>query len=112
MATLTRNESGGVIVLRLDGPLTHDGVPLVREAFDAATAGPARVVLDLGGVSLITTPGLSLLLNASRRLQDLGGRLVLTGVTPMVDDVFRRCRFDAVLTVLPDRDAALRRAAE
>ena len=77
--TLTRSESEGVTILRLTGPLTHETVPSVRRAFEAATNGAARVVVDLTDVPMLTTPGLSLLLTASRRLIEAGGRLVLTG---------------------------------
>jgi anti-anti-sigma factor len=110
--TLTRSESEGVTVLRLAGPLTHDTVPLVRPAFEAATDGAARVVVNLTDVPILTTPGLSLLLTASRRLTEAGGRLVLTGTRGIVDDMLRRCRLDVVLDIVPDAAEATRRARE
>src|SRR3954467_9802396 len=110
--TLTRSESEGVTVLRLTGPLTHDSVSAVRPAFDAATDGPARVLVDLTDVPILTTPGLSLLLTASRRLAEAGGRLVLTGTRGIVDDMLRRCRLDVVLDIVPDAGEAIRRARE
>ena len=110
--TLTRSESAGVTVLRLAGPLTHETVPVVRRAFDAATDGAARVVVDLAEVPVLTTPGLSLLLTATRRLAEGGGRLVVTGTQGIVDDMLRRCRLDVVLEIVPDAGEAARRALE
>jgi len=110
--TMTRSESEGVTVLRLAGPLTHDTVPAVRPAFDAATDGGARVLVDLTDVPVLTTPGLSLLLTASRRLSEARGRLVLTGTRGIVDDMLRRCRLDVVLDIVPDAGEAIRRARE
>src|SRR3954454_1645212 len=111
-STLTRSESEGVAILRLTGPLTHETVPSVRRAFEAATDGAARVVVDLTDVPILTTPGLSLLLTASRRLAEAGGRLVLTGTRGIVDDMLRRCRLDVVLAIVPDATEAARRARE
>jgi anti-anti-sigma factor len=110
--TLTRSESAGVTTLRLAGPLTHDTVPAVRPAFEAATGGPARVVVDLSDVPLLTTPGLSLLLTATRRLSEGGGRMVITGTRGIVDDMLRRCRLDVVLDITPDAGEAARKALE
>src|SRR4051794_12022801 len=110
--TLTRSESEGVTVLRLTGPLTHETVPAVRPAFDAAPDGAARVLVDLTDVLILTPPGLSLLLTASRRLAEAGGRLVLTGTRGIVDDMLRRCRLDVVLAIVPDATEAARRARE
>jgi len=101
-----------VTVLRFAGPLTHDTVPAVRRAFDAATEGPARVVVDLTEVPILTTPGLSLLLTATRRLTEGGGRLVLTGTRGIVDDMLRRFRLDVVLDIVPDAQQAMRRVRE
>jgi anti-anti-sigma factor len=110
--TLTRSESAGVTVLRLAGPLTHETVPAVRPAFDAATVGTARVVVDLTEVPVLTTPGLSLLLTATRRLSEGGGRMVITGTHGIVDDMLRRCRLDVVLEIVPDAGEAARKALE
>jgi anti-anti-sigma factor len=132
MATLTQTDAGGVTVLQVSGGLTHDGVVPVTAAFEAATGGrraatpaavttsappaapaaPGRVLVDLSDVPVMTTPGLSLLLAAARRMEDAGGKLVITGTRGRVDDLLRRCRLDAVLTIVPDPGEAIRKAKE
>jgi anti-anti-sigma factor len=114
--TLNQTESDGVAVLRVVGPLTQEGVEPIREAFDRATGGapgtPRPVVVDLTGVPMMTTPGISMLLKAAGRMRDAGGRLMVTGARGIVDDLLRRCRLDAVLHVVADPDEAVRAARE
>jgi anti-anti-sigma factor len=139
MTTLTQTDAGGVTLLQVSGGLTHDGVGPISADFEAATGGrpavvgaapaaasgpfrsasapaatgaPGRVVVDLSDVPVLTTPGLSLLLAAARRMQSAGGRLVITGTRGRVDDLLRRCRLDAVLNIVPDADEAIRKARE
>lgn len=112
MATLTQTESAGVRVLRLDGSLTQDGIASVCFPFEAATQGPVRVVVDLGGVPVLTTPGLSMLISAARRLKEAGGRLVVTRPQDIVADLLRRCRLDAVFDIVADADEAGRVARD
>ncbi|HEX8914808.1 MAG TPA: STAS domain-containing protein [Humisphaera sp.] len=106
MATLTETRHGDVTLLRIAGGLTFEGVTPVSRPVESATGG-GRVVIDLTDVPVVTTPGLSLLLGAQKRLTHAGGRLVLSGLTPNVQDLLRRCRLDRVFTIAPDADAAV-----
>ncbi len=112
MATIDEISSGNVKVLRLCGDLTYDGVAPLAGLMEAAIPGDGRVVIDLSGVPIITTPGISLLVAAARRTSACGGRLVVTGAYGVVDSVLRRCRLDDVLPLLKDSTEALRRASE
>ena len=106
MATLTQNETEGVRVLRLSGSLNHEGVEPVESPFESATPAGARVVVDLSEVDLLTTPGIAMLIAASKRVEGSAGKFVVTGVQGFVEDLLRRCRLDAVLKVVPSsRDA-------
>lgn len=106
MATLTETKQDDVTVLHLAGGLTFDGVVPLSRPFEAATRG-GSVVIDLSGVPVVSTPGLSLLLSGLKRVQHHGGRLVLTGSTPGVRDLLRRCRLDRVFTLADDPSAAI-----
>ncbi len=112
MATLDQSDVRGVKVLRLAGSLTRDGVDQVEMAFVAALRGEPRVVVDLHGVDLLTTPGISMLLAAERELKQAKGRLVLSGVRGMADEVLRRCKLHTVLSVAPTLEAAVERATD
>jgi len=111
MATLDESQMNGVKVLRLAGNLTREGVEQVEPAFAAAVRGGPRVVVDLDGVDLLTTPGITMLLAAQRELKQARGRLVLSGVRGMTDDVLRRCRLQTILPVAPSLNEAVEQAS-
>ena len=101
MANLTHTTDQGVLVLRPAGGLDSAGAAAVAPAFRAAAPDGARVVVDLSAVDFLATPGVTMLLTASRRLAETGGRLVAAAATPAVDQVIRRCRLDGVLRLTP-----------
>jgi anti-sigma B factor antagonist len=107
MATLEQQQVGDVLVLRVRGALDHRGVEQVGDAFAQAAASAGRVVVDLGALQLMNTPGIAMLLGAHRSLKKSGGRLVVTGATGIVEDLLRRCRLDAVLTLAPTEAEAI-----
>jgi anti-anti-sigma factor len=107
MTTLEQSESDGVRLVRLSGSLTHKGVIDVGPAFSAATRGHRHVVVDLSGVDVIATTGITMLLVADRELKQSGGKMVLAGTRGIVRDVLLRCRLDKVLSLAPTPDAAV-----
>jgi anti-anti-sigma factor len=59
----------------------------------------ARLRLDLGGVTYLSSAGLGTLLALHRRVRAAGGRLALENVEPAVYEVFQVTRLTAVLNV-------------
>ena len=105
--TLEQSESDGVRMLRLIGSLTQKGVNDVGPAFSDATRGGGNVVVDLSGVDVIATTGITMLLVADRALKQAGGRMVIAGTRGIVRDVLLRCRLDKVLSLAPTPDAGI-----
>jgi anti-anti-sigma factor len=110
MANVEEQNVRGVRVVRLSGSLTQQGVETIEPAFDAALPDGARAVVDLAGVDLITTPGLTLIISAMKRLRKTSGRVVFSSARPTVMDLLRRCRLDEVLELAADRDEAIEKA--
>lgn len=102
---LEQSESNGVRTIRVSGSLTQKGVNEIAAAFAEAVRGGARaggrVVVDLGGVDVIATTGITLLLAADRDLKQVGGGLVVAAARGVVRDVLLRCRLDKVLDLAP-----------
>ena len=73
-------------------------------------AGADTVVVDLSGVDVIATTGITLLLVADRELKRSGGRMVLAGTRGLVKEVLLRCRLDKVLTLAPTAQDAIESA--
>ena len=103
--TVEQSESNGVRVVRVNGSLNQKGVTDVGPAFAEATRGGGEVVVDLAGVDVIATTGITLLLVADRALKEAGGRLTIAGTRGLVREVLLRCRLDKVLSLAPAADA-------
>jgi anti-anti-sigma factor len=112
-ATLEQSESEGVRHVRVSGSLTQKGVTDVGPAFSAATRGAGAtgaagtVVVDLSGVDVIATTGITMLLVADREMKQSGGKMVIAGTRGVVRDVLLRCRLDKVLSIVPAPDAGV-----
>lgn len=64
------------------------------------------VILDLSEVQFIDSSGLGAIV-ASMKHMGQSRKLVLAGLTPTVDKVFRLTRMDSVFSVFPTLDGAL-----
>ena len=76
---------------------------------DAIANGKTGVVIDMTGVDFIDSTGLSVLLNALRRVTRQQGTLALAVSNPTVLRLFEITRLDSTFDILPDRDAAIAR---
>lgn len=100
MANLQRTDIAGVTVLRLNGSLSQNELADVEKSFyDATHQQGAAIVLDLSNVDFLTTPAISMFLDAAKTLKCTGGRIVATGPQPRVGEVLKRLRLDNLLPV-------------
>jgi anti-anti-sigma factor len=101
MANLIRSDVDGVTVLRFNGSLSQTELDDVEKSFhDATHTDGAAVVLDLANVDFLTTPAISMFLDAAKSLKSSGGRIVATGPQPRVGEVLKRLRLDTLLPVV------------
>ena len=105
--SLEQSETQGVRLVRLSGSLTQKGVTDVGPSFSAAVRQGGAVVVDLSGIDVIATTGITMLLVADRELKQAGGRMVIAGTRGTVRDVLLRCRLDKVLSLAPTADAGV-----
>src|SRR5947207_15716642 len=90
--TLEQSDDEGVKLVRVSGSLTQQGVTDVGPAFSAATRGGGSVVVDLSGVDVIATTGITMLLVADRQLKLSGVRTAIEGRRGVVRDAPLVCR--------------------
>ena len=108
MIALHQKQEQGVSVLSFEGSLNNEGVEEIAAEFNAAIGKPSpRIVVDLSGVDLMTTPGISMFVAALRSTANVGGRIVFTGTQGMIDELLHRCRLDAIMTIVPKPDDAI-----
>lgn len=105
--TITELE-GPVTRVQLQGRLDSAGADAVGLRFTAGVVAEGRdAVVDLSGMSFIASLGIRLLISAARGLSAKGGRLVLFGPQPMVQQVFEDAALDQILTIVPTEAEAL-----
>jgi anti-sigma B factor antagonist len=105
---LTRSEEDGMLIVAVQEQRIDAAVALAFKdrMRDVTDGGAQTVLLDLNHVQFIDSSGLGAIVAA---MKNLGSerRLVLAGLTPTVDKVFRLTRMDSVFGVFPTIEAAL-----
>ena len=78
--TVTRRDDA--LTITLSGEIDHHGARIMMEQLDDAIAQrlPARLVLDLSGVTFMDSSGIAVLLRARRRMNDLDGVLTVENI--------------------------------
>ena len=79
---------------------------------ERCAAGEDRLVLDLSGLEYISSAGLRVLMLAAKQSKAQGGTLLLTGLQPLVREIFEISRFTMVFDItLSLRDALAKASA-
>ena len=103
------DDTTAVVIAR--GEIHLATAPEFSERLNGVIAdGCTAVVVDLTEVGFIDSTGLSVLLNALRRITRAGGTLVLVCTNPTVLRLFEVTKMDSTFPIVETRDEALRRA--
>ena len=65
-------------------------------------------VLDLSQLSYMGSASLGLMVNVRQQIKSGGGKLVLCGLSPRLQQIFRTCCMERLFTIKPTRQEALR----
>jgi anti-anti-sigma factor len=103
-------EGSGFVVLRL---LPQTGVRMVdivpaSEAF-VRNGRAQRVIVDFTVVRTATSRFFGCLFSLHKRLQEIGGRLILCGANPAVRDVLRIMKLDTIFEIADTVEDAIAR---
>lgn len=66
-----------------------------------------RVLMDFAALSYISSAGLRLILVAAKRARQVGGRLILCGLSPSVREVFEISGFLKIMETSENRESAV-----
>lgn len=98
----TLTEEAGVTIVRLRGALDVSQAMEVRELLGRLVGVPsARVLVDLGEVTLIDSSGVGLFVTAHRMAESAGARFGLAAAGGSVGRVFELTRTDRLLRIFP-----------
>jgi stage II sporulation protein AA (anti-sigma F factor antagonist) len=70
--------------------------------------GERRIVVDCGALDYVNSAGLKVFLLAAKRLEPLGGKLVLCALAPSVLMIFEMIGFTRIMKIVASREDALR----
>ena len=95
---IQHRQEGNATVVSVSGRLDSVTGPDYRKTLDEAmAAGAARVVVDLHGLTYISSAGVGELLLSTNQMTAKGGRLCLANVPANVLSVLKMCGIDGLL---------------
>ena len=107
-ATTERDVDDTTTILSVDGEIHVSSAPEFSGALSAAIeSGRIHLVLDLSGVMFIDSTGLSVLLNALRRVTRAGGKMAVVCSNPTVLRLFEITRLDTTFDLHAEVETAL-----
>lgn len=102
------NEPRGT-VLRVAGEVDLRSSPALREKLlELVEQKPARVVLDLAGVSYLDSSGVGTIVEFKRKLDRTRGSVILAALQPRVRSVLEITKLDRFFTIVQSLEEALR----
>ena len=70
------------------------------------TTRPAQIIVDFSRVSFLASAGIRRLVSNAKTLSRCGGRMVLAGPQPLVEEVLKLGGIDSLIPMYSDVDAA------
>jgi anti-anti-sigma factor len=70
--------------------------------------GERKIVVDCGSLEYVNSAGLKVFLLAAKRLEPLGGTLVLCALAPSVLMIFEMIGFTRIMKIVPSLDEAFK----
>lgn len=103
---------GNVMVARLEREkiTEHESPVILAELSNAAAQCHNHLAVDLSMVTLIASAGLGALITLNKTLKGKGGKLVFFSMSDELMQVFKLTRLNTLLTIVKDRDAAVKAA--
>jgi anti-anti-sigma factor len=102
-----QEESQSLTRVALVGRLDTAGVDRVETKLNATLARGTHGVIDLSGVTFLTSMGIRMLIAAAKMLNRRGKKLVLIAPRPLVDQALRHSSLDEIIPVAQDLPGAL-----
>ncbi len=96
------------VVLRVAGRVDGETAPeLERACGEWISPGDRNMILDLSDVPYISSAGLSGVLNAGKKIDRNGGRLLICGLAGRLKQIFDMAGFNTLFPIFETRDEAL-----
>jgi len=98
-----------VTLIRLTGTVETTNASSLEETLERIISGQCfRIVVDLGGVTYISSAGWGIFISEIKRIRRNGGDIKLAGMNPEVREVFDLLEFNSILRPFEETGGALR----
>ena len=105
---IDKNKRGTVVVVAPHGSLDID----TRKTFEEMLiglldTGETAILVDLSHVDFMTSTGLSAMLYAAKRVEDITGKFAVCSVNKGIQSVLEISGFDSIIAIYANADEAL-----
>ena len=104
---VTITHQPGIAIVTLEGEARLQLKELEMQMARVSAEHPAIVILEMSGLSMMSSLGMGLLVSVRAGLKRRGGRLLAAGTQPIVLDSFKRARLESIFEVFETFEAAL-----
>lgn len=104
---INENSGDGALVISVSGRLDSGSAGELEAILPVRVREQAAVVLSLSDVPYVSSAGLRVLLIGAKAAKAAGNKLVLTGLSPAVREVFDISGFSKIFTIEADVNAGL-----
>jgi anti-anti-sigma factor len=106
MTISTESLDGDITKVNLDGRLDIQGAAAIDLRMNVLAGSNKLLLLDLSKVSFLGSMGLRSIVLPAQAVKRRGGKMVLFGPVPMVEEVLKASNIDEIIPIFHDLDAA------
>ena len=94
------------LMVRLSGEIDHHSSKGIRDEIDSLMIEnrPKTLMLDLSAIDFMDSSGLGLVLGRLRRMNDLGGKMILVNPTPRIEQILKMAGVDKLMPIVKNDD--------
>ena len=105
---IDKNKRGTVVVVAPHGSLDIDTRKIFQDMLiGLLDTGETAILVDLSHVDFMTSTGLSAMLFAAKRVEDIAGKFAVCSINKGIHSVFEISGFDSIIDIYPNGDEAL-----
>ena len=106
---VVEKKQDGICILTLQGRLDANTADEFRaKILQIIDDGTHNIVLDCEGLDYISSAGLRIVLEATKKVKQSQGKIVLCSLQPYIQEIFEVSKFDAFLSLTSGLDDALK----
>lgn len=98
----------GIQIVEIEGKIAADTAPEVEKVLKSLLdAGTVKLIVDLAGVTYISSGGLRVFLTALKQARGKDGDVKLVKLIPNVEKIFKLAGFTKIFSIMNDVESAL-----